>query len=58
MVSGEKKEHKDLRVAFRVFRDDLAKYLELLANGEEITVFNAKRNVPIVILKRVEKASK
>lgn len=43
-----KKEHQ---VAFRVFRDDMAKYLGLLANGEEITIFNAKRNIPIVTLK-------
>ena len=49
---------KEHRVAFRVFRDDLAKYLELLAKGEEITVFNAKRNVPMVVLRRVERTTK
>lgn len=46
------------KVAFTVFRNNLAFYLEKLFAGEEIQVVNARRGKEIVILKRAEKSSK
>jgi len=43
------------RVAFTVFRNNLASYLERLAKGEEIEVRNARRNKLIAILKGKKK---
>ena len=44
-----------VKVAFTAFRNDLARYLELLAKGEEIVVINARRNQILVILKGKKK---
>lgn len=51
MKNGQEKKH---RVAFTVFRNELANYLEMLSKGEEITVMDAKRGREIVVLKKVK----
>jgi antitoxin (DNA-binding transcriptional repressor) of toxin-antitoxin stability system len=51
------KEIKKEKVAFTVFRNELAKYLEKLAKGEEIMVMNARRGRVIVTIKRAENRS-
>jgi antitoxin (DNA-binding transcriptional repressor) of toxin-antitoxin stability system len=55
MADNQEKMHK---VAFTAFRNELANYLEKIANGEEITVMDAKRGRVIAILKGAEKSSK
>jgi len=43
------------RVAFTAFRNGLAGYLEKLAQGEEIVIYDARRARTIVALKGIKK---